>query len=169
MTLRELFELLSENPTIILFYFIAIPLTAFLAWIFGRDEGVNSPWKELYSCLVFATCIPGTFAVTLNVYLFLFEKQSVYDTNIYTQMLPILSMVITLWLIRKNVCFEDIPGFGKLGGLMLLITTLFIIMWILEKTHIFVISFMPFQYFLILLLVLLVVVRFGWKLMFSKD
>lgn len=167
MTLGEIFKLLSENPAIPTVYLMGVPFVALLALYFGKGEGNKSPWTELYSFLVYAICLPGIFAVTLNAYLFLFERQSVFDANIFTQVLPLLSMIVTLWLIRKNTCFEDIPGFNKLGGLVTLISVLFILMWILEKTHIFVISFMPFHYFLILLVVLLIAIRFGWRAIYN--
>ncbi len=167
MTLQEFFNLLGENPTIILLYFIGLPLVAGLALIFGKGEGNISPWKEFYSAIVYMACIPGVFAVTLNVYLFLFERQSIFESNIYTQIIPILTMMVTLWFVRRNTCFEDIPGFEKIGGLVMLIAVIFIIMWILEKTHIFVITVMPFYYFLILLVVLLVAIRYGWKALYA--
>lgn len=163
MTLQELFDLLSANPELILFYFIAVPLTAYLANIFGRGEGHLSPWKYLYCSLVYLAAIPGIFAVILNIYLFLFERQPILQTNIYTQIIPILVMVLTLWLIKRNVPFELIPGFDKLSGLIMITFTLLGLMWILDRTHIFAVTFLPFQYVIILLLVALVVVRIGWK------
>ena len=166
MTLGDFFTALSDNPSIVCFLFISVPLTAFLASIFGKNEGAVRPWKELYTILVYLTCIPGIFAITLNVYLFLFERQSIMDTNLYTQILPIISMMLTLWLIRKNVKFEEIPGFDKLGGLIMILAALIIFMWILEKTHIFAITIIPFSYFILLFVVLLVGIRFGWKRMF---
>ena len=92
-----------------------------------------------------------------------------FDTNIFTQILPIVSMIITLWLVRKNVSFDDIPGFDKIGGLIMIISALIIFMWILEKTHILAITVVPFSYFIILFVALLVFSRFGWKKMFSKQ
>ncbi len=168
MTLGDFFQALSDNPTVVCFLFISVPLTAFLASIFGKNEGAVTPWKELYTVLVYLTCIPGIFAVTLNVYLFLFERQSVNDVNLYTQVMPIISMVITLWLIRKNVKLDQVPGFEKLGGLIMILFVLIVFMWILEKTHILAITFIPFSYFVVLFVILLVVIRFGWKRM-VKD
>jgi len=168
MTLGDLFDMIAGNPSLALFYLMAVPLTAFLAFIFGKGQGKETPWRELYAALVYLICIPGIFAITLNVYFFLFERQSIMEANIFTQVLPIISMLITLWAIRLNTCWEDIPGFGRLGGLVTLIFILFTIMWILEKTHIFVISIMPFYYFIILLLILLVASRFAVKSMISK-
>jgi len=168
MTLGDFFNAISDNPSIACFLFVSVPLTAFLASIFGKNEGAKRPWKELYSILVYLACIPGIFAITLNVYLFLFERQSVMDTNIYTQIVPVVSMFLTLWLIRKNVSFDEIPGFDKMGGLIMIIAALIIFMWILEKTHIFAITIIPFSYFILLFIGLLVIIRFGWKQMFSK-
>lgn len=167
MTLGEFFELLAQNPAIILFYFIAIPLTALLALIFGKDQGNISPWKYLYCALVYLTCVPGIFSVTLNIYLFLFERQSIFDADIYTQIIPVFSMILTLWMIRKNVCFEDIPGFEKITGLMIILGSLLTIMWVLDRTHIIAITFMPFQWVLLIFIGLLILIRFGFKRLFS--
>jgi len=169
MTLGDFFKALSDNPSIVCFLFVAIPLTALLASFFGKDEGAKSPWRELYTFLVYATSIPGIFAITLNIYLFLFERQSIMETNIFTQIFPIISMAITLWLVRRNVSFDEIPGFDKLGGLIIIITALIIFMWFIEKLEIYVITFVPFSYFIILFVILLIVIRFGWKKVISKN
>jgi hypothetical protein len=163
MTLGDFLALISANPSVILFYYIALPLTAFLASVFGKGEGDISPWKYLYAVLVYLACIPGIFAISLCVYQFLFERQSIMDTNIYTEILPIACMILTLWLVRRNVDFKDIPGFGKLSGLMLILGALIALMWVMEKTHILVISIIPFHYFIVGFIVLLVIIRFGWK------
>lgn len=163
MTLGEFFGLLSENPSIILFYFISVPLTAGLAWVFGRDEGTQPPWNYLYCTLVYLACVPGIFAIILSIYLFLFERQSVTDTNLFTQVIPIISMVATLTLIKRNVDFDDIPGFSKMQGLFLILTVLLSAMWVLDRTRIIAITVIPFHYFLIGFVILLIVLRFGWK------
>lgn len=163
MTLGDFFELIGNNPAIILFYFMALPLTAFLAGILGKGEGDLSPWSYLYSTLVYLASLPGIFAITLNIYLFLFERQSIMDANIYTQILPILVMCLTLWIIKRNVSYVEIPGFNRLSGLMTIIIAILTIMWILEKTHIIVFTYMPFHYVLLLLLALFVLIRIGLK------
>lgn len=167
MTLGDCFNQIGQNPTWVLFYFLGIPIVALLTWYFGKDEGTNPPWNYLYSTLIYIVAIPGIFAITLNVYLFLFERQSVFDANLYTQVLPIFSMILTLYLVRKNVCFEDVPGFGKLSGLIMILTSLIVIMWFLEKTHIIAFTIIPIQWLLLGFIVLLVFIRFGFSKMFS--
>jgi len=167
MTLQEFLDSCAQNPSLIILYFLCLPLTAFLASIFGKGEADISPWKYLYSVLMYLACIPGIFAITLNIYLFLFERRSVFEADIFSQILPIIIMIITLLLIRRNTCFEDIPGFNRLGGLLLIIGSLLSAMWFLDKTRIVVFSYMPFYVVLIILTVLLIAARFGTKAFFK--
>lgn len=169
MTLKEFFQLLAGNPEILIFFFIACPLTALLASWLGRGEGHISPWKYMYSALVYIICIPGIFAVTLNIYLFLFERQSVFDMDLWTQVLPVVSMILTLLLIRKNVSFDQIPGFGKIHGLMLMIGAILIIMWLIDRTHIIAITFIPFYQVILAFLILLAIVMFGWRRFTGRE
>lgn len=163
MTLAQFFEVCSKNASITLFYFIATPLTALLAGIFGKGEGHLSPWKYLYSFLIYAVTIPGIFAVSLSVYMFFFERGSIMEANIFTQILPIVSMFLTLSIIRRNVELDQIPGFGRLSSLMLMVTIVLIVMWILEKTNLFVFTYMPFWQFILMLVAVFVVLRFLFK------
>ena len=168
MTLGEFFEMIGRNPNLVLFYFIALPLTAFLAGVLGKEEGHLSPWKYLYSTIIFLVCVPGIFAITLNIYMFLFERRSIMDANLYTQVLPVFLMLFTLWIISRNVKFEEIPGFNKISGLVMIIAAVLLVMWIMEKTHIIAITFMPFYYVFIIFGVLFLAIRFGMKKMWAK-
>lgn len=165
MTLQDFFTYLSANRQILLFYAVAIPLSALLTGLFSRGEGHLSPWKYLYSFMIYLVCVPGIFALMLNVYLFLFERQSVWSMNLYTQALPILVMIVTLSIITKFVSLDDIPGFGKMGGLVMMITAVLLIMWFLDKTRIYVFSYMPFSQVVLIIIGLLIVIRFAWRKM----
>ncbi len=164
MTLQEFFNLLAANPGYILIYFLIIPFTALVvAWITNDDESHLSPWKYIYSGLIYLVSVPGIFAVLLSVYLFLFERRSILATDVFTQILPVLSMAITIAIIRKDVNLDYIPGFDKLGGLLLIITGLLALMWIVDRTRLVVFSYIPFQYVLLIIAGLLFLIRFGWK------
>jgi len=165
MTLKDFFDLLAANPSYILAYFLLVPLAAFIGTIIGKGEEGEAMWQYFYSFLIYLVAIPGIFAVTLSVYLFFFERKSVFDTNILTQILPVLSMVATLLIIRRNIDLDYIPGFGKISGLMSVIAVSFVAMWIMEKTHILVFSYVPIQYALLALAGLFIVFRLGWSKM----
>ena len=168
MTLRELFQLLGEHPEYVIFYFTIIPIMAFLAGILGRGEGHLSPWKYLYSSLIYFVCVPGIFSITLSIYNFLFERRSIMDADVLVQILPVLSMVVTLLIIRRNVNLDYIPGFDKLSGLITIITAAFFIMWFIDRTRIWVISFLPFQYVILIFVGLLIIIRYGWRKAFGS-
>ncbi len=163
MTLQELFNVISENKAITLFYFIALILTAFLSGILSKDQGHQSPWKQVYCILLYMAAVPGIFAVFLNVYMFLFERQSIMQMNLVTQVLPIIGMFITFFIIRRNVDLALIPGFDRISGLVLMVGVLIGIMWVLDRMKIFAITFIPFQYVFLILIAALILLRFGWS------
>lgn len=169
MTLKEVFELLAANPIYVLFYFCIIPVAAYLAGILGKGEGHLTPWKILYSTLIYFVCVPGIFAISLNVYLFLFERQSIFDMDLYTQVLPVVSMVATLLIIRQNVSLDRIPGFDKLSGLIMIISSTLAIMWFIDRTHIVVFSYLRFEMVLLIFVLLLIAIRYGWSRLFSAP
>ncbi len=163
MTLQQLFDYLTANPILVVFFYVAIPLTAYIASVLGRGEGHLTPWKQLYCILVYLAVIPGMFALLLNIYFFLFERQPIMQTNLFTQVLPFITMIVSLMVIKKNVPFDLIPGFDKLSGLAMISFTLLGLMWILDKTRIIAITFMPFYYVIIILIVAFIMVRIGFK------
>ena len=167
MTLGEFFQMLEHNPAVLIFYFIAVPLSTFLACILSGDDKYRSPWIYLFSALIYLACVPGIFTVVLDLYLLIFERQSIMSINLYTQILPILSMLATIWILRREVDFDAIPGFSKLRGLMLMLFALFSVLWILEKMHFIVFSYVQFHWVLLLLVGLLVLVRYGWRKVFG--
>lgn len=169
MTLEEFFQKIADNPSYIVFFFTLLPLTALLAGWMGKGEGHLSPWKYLYSTLIYLVSVPGIFAVTLSVYLFLFERRSIMQTDVLVQILPIISMIATLLIIRRNVRLEYIPGFDKLSGLIVMITAALAIMWFVDRTRILVFTYIPFQYVILILIGLLVVIRLGWRRLFATD
>ncbi len=167
MTLRAFFDLVAENPFYLLVFFLLLPFTAALAGWLGRGEGHVSPWKYLYAFLVYAASIPGIFALTLNIYLFLFERQSIWSLDLYTQVLPILSMIATLLIVKKNVSLDAVPGFGRLSGLLIVIFVTLSMMWFIDRTRIIVFSYLPVSQAFLIFLALLFALMFGMRRVFK--
>jgi len=163
MTLGEFFTWTGQHPAFFFVYFLGVPLIALLAGLFSKGEGHLSPWKYLYSVLIYMVSLPGIFAVTLSIYFFLFERRSILDTNLLTQVLPVLSMAATILLIKKQVNLDLVPGFDKISGLILIISSLMALMWIIDKTHIYSITFMPFYVVVLILIAGFLVIRLGLK------
>lgn len=166
MTLGDFLSYLEANPFYITFYFVAIPIAAFLAGIFGKGEGHLNPWCTFYSVIIYMVAIPGIFSILLNLYHLLFENHSIYDIIILVQILPIVSMALTFFLIKKNVSFDEIPGFGKLTNLLGMISGIMVVLFILEKFRLVIFSYIPFVWIILILILLFVGIRFGTRKLF---
>ena len=46
---------------------------------------------------------------------------------------PFVSMIVTLVMVGRNINFADIPGFGRLCGLMLMIAVSFVLVLGVQK------------------------------------
>jgi hypothetical protein len=139
MTTRQLIQLAGGHLPAMLAIFISLPVTA---WLCGRLHGPNNggkaPWKYFYSLLVYAACVPGLFSGVLTAYTLFFSKENLVDVNLAVYFLPIVSMAVTLILIHKNVDFEQVPGFDRLSGLMVMIGCSFVLALAIEKTRIWI-------------------------------
>lgn len=161
MTLRSLFDSASTNPNWLIYFFLSIPAICFILKVLFKNPAEAFKIKWLFTGLCFLAVIPGIFALTLNIYTFLFERQSIWDMNLVLQILPVVSMIISLMLIKNTLPFDYIPGFEKLIGLSTIIFIIMGIMWFIDRTHIYAFSMIPFSYIIIGFIVLILFVRFG--------
>ncbi|MBD2703464.1 hypothetical protein IC229_22660 [Spirosoma sp. BT702] len=167
MTLRDVFEAVSSQPALLFVLLMAVPTAAFLVNLWSGETAEEIwKWRYVYATLVYLACIPGVFAVTLNIYLFLFERQSIWEMNLGLQALPILTMAGTLLLIRRKMPFKYIPGFGKLSGFLTLIAAVMGILWFIDRTRIYAITYIPFMYIVVGFVALLLLIRFAWSRIF---
>jgi hypothetical protein len=166
MTLHDLFNQVSSNYWPLTLFFILLPV---IAWVVGQLATGSRDlkfWGLVYAVLVYAVCIPGIFAFTLNIYLFLFERQSIWQANIVLQFLPIISMVLTLMIIKRKIPFALIPGFGKLSGFLTLIAALIGVMWFMDRIHLVAFIYVPFVYIVVGFVATLLLIRFAWSKLF---
>ena len=139
MTLRELIHTSGQHSVPVIAILAAVPVASFLVGVsHGSGEGRNSPWKFAYAGLVYLACIPGMFAAVLTAYTLFFGNESLLDANLLVYFLPIATMVITLLVIRRRVSFEDVPGFDRLTGLMILMGCSFAIALAIHKTRLLI-------------------------------
>lgn len=167
MTLRDLFDAVARNPSGYVFFLLLIPVLTFMVNLWsGRTAEETWRWRYVYAVLVYAACIPGVFALTLNAYLFLFERQSVWTMNLVTQVLPLLTMAGTLVLIRRKIPFKYVPGFGKIGNFLTLIAAVMGVLWFVDRLRLVAVTYVPFVYLLVGFVGLLLLIRFAWSRLF---
>jgi hypothetical protein len=137
MTVRELIDIAGRSPLSLVALGCAPPLLALLAGlVHGPGRGGQSPWRYLYAGLVYLVCIPGVGAAVLTAYTLFFTRENLLDKDLLVYLLPVVSMVVTLVLIRRSASWGEIPGFDRLSGLITLVALTFLILLIVQKTFV---------------------------------
>jgi hypothetical protein len=137
MTIQDLIQMANGHLLALVIFFVAPPVLAWLCGLaHGRGHGGVSPWKYIYSVLVYMVCIPGLFSCVLTGYALFFQRANLTNVNVAIYFLPIISMVVTLIFIHKTVNFENVPGFDRISGLMAMIGCSFVIALAIDKTRI---------------------------------
>ncbi len=139
MTTHDFIRHADQHPIVLATAMVAPPV---IAWAAGRLQKPGSAgaghWKYLYAALVYLVCVPGMFAGVLTAYTLFFSRESLLDVSLLVYFLPIASMIVTLALIRKSVSFEEVPGFDRLSGLMVMVGCSFAIALAIQKTNIWI-------------------------------
>ena len=139
MTVRELTQWAGGHPWILLAVFGVLPVLVWLLGVMhGRGNGGTSPWRYIYSVFVYVVCVPGMFSSVLTPYSLFFRNENLLEVNLLVYVLPIISMLVTLIFVRKNVGFDAVPGFERLSGLMILLACSFGLALAIHKTRLFV-------------------------------
>ena len=167
MTLNDLLNYAAGHPEAVIFYFALVPFAALLAGLMERKEGHLPPWNYLYSAMLYLVAVPATLSAGLLAYQWLFERGSILDVDLLLQGVPIISFFVTAYIIRRQVYLRGLPGFGRLGGLVLMIFATLVLLWIIDRTRIVLFSGFKIQYLLLCFLLLLVLVRYGWRKIFA--
>ena len=163
MTINDLFQYALDHPANVLFYFGLIPFAALLAGWMEREEGHLPPWNYLYSTLVYLVAVPAILSVAYTIYKWMFERGSVMDANIMLQLLPVASMLLTFFIVKRQVRIESLPGFSRLSGLVIMISAALAIMWFMDRVRIYTFTRLPIQWLLGIFVGLLVIIRFAWR------
>ena len=137
MTVADLINLLSSYSKQVIALFCFIPAFSFIyGKIHAPGKGVLAPHKYIYSVLIYSSCVPGMLAAIIVGYSVFFLRTNLLEVNFFIYFLPIISLVVTLVIIRKNVELDDIPGFDRLVGLCTLLGITFVLTLLIMKTRI---------------------------------
>jgi hypothetical protein len=170
MTIRDLIDLAGQYPLVLAAAFLAPPLTA---WLLGlmhpRGQGGLAPWKYFSAVLVYLTCLPGMFAGVITAYSLFFSRENLLDANLLVYVLPIVSMAATLVLIRRNVSFDQVPGFDRISGLMAMVGCSFVIALAIQKTNIFVFFGASIEKLFILAAGVFALLKWGTSMLFRRG
>ncbi len=170
MSIKDFIAFLSGHPLATLSVLASVPAAALLwSLIQGKREGSGSPWKYGYAVLVYLACIPGIFSGILVCYSIFFTRENLLAVNALVYFLPLLTMAAALLIIRGRVEFKDIPGFGRLSGLIIMIALSFALALAIDKTRVFLGFFGTIDRFLILVGLVFALIKTGFYLAFGKG
>jgi EamA domain-containing membrane protein RarD len=163
MTLQDIFNQIGQNPNAIIGFFVGLPIFTFVALQFSKEESYDNPWRYMYSGIVYLACIPGISAIVLTIYTAIFQRQSLLNVNFFVYFLPIISMIITLLILRSRLDLRRIPGFKQVSGFLMIIAAVVITMLILDKMRILVLFYGNIWFLVGVFVVLFVVFKIGWE------
>jgi len=170
MTLGELYTKIENFEIPIIIYSVAIVLIAVvLGFISNKGKNKISPWKYIYSVVIYAITVPGILQFIITGYLLFIEKKSLMDINLAVYIVPILSMVITLLIISKNANLRTIPGFDRLSGLMIMIGMSIILAIIISKTNIWLFFGGSMFMFFGLMIIIFILIKLGAKKFLKRE
>jgi hypothetical protein len=169
VTTRDLIQLASQHGLVLVAAFVVPTL---LAWLAGRmherGRGGTAPWKYVYAGLVYVACVPGMFASVITAYTLFFRRENLLDANLLVYFLPIVSMIATLIFIRKNVSFDEVPGFDRLSGLMVMVGCSFAIALAIQKTNIWLFFGGSIEKLFILAAAIFALIKWGSYMLFRQ-
>jgi len=163
MTVQDFINWFGNNPNIVLSYFVVIIVIALIGLLFVNQNNFRSPINYGYTILIYAVTIPGLLALVLILYSFFFLKTNLLQLDLIAYFVPLIAMILTLVIINKTISMTQIPGFGKLSGLFIMIMITFIITYILQRMFFGVFFVGRFQYLIGFFLLLLIGVRIAWS------
>jgi hypothetical protein len=165
VTLNELMILAGNYPWMVVVFFALPPIVAFgIGLSHAPGKGEQAPRSYFYAVLVYVTCLPGLFALTLIAYTLFFTRQNLLDVNLLIYVLPIASMGLTLGVMARKMKFEKIPGFDRISGLMIILTATFSVLFLLSRTRVWLLFAGSFVWLLALGVMIFFLLRLGFHM-----
>ncbi|MFL1896855.1 hypothetical protein ACJRPK_14205 [Aquimarina sp. 2-A2] len=162
MSIQHIIDWCSNNPNSILLYFGAILALTLLVILIVSDANFRYT-RYMMSIIVYAVTVPGILAIFLVLYALLMHRINLLEVSVLVYFVPIISMIITLILLNKKVTLSKIPGFDRLSGLMLMISIVFAIVFVLQKTIFGVFFIGGFTQLIIVFVIVFLVTKFAWS------
>lgn len=170
MTISQIIDAISGYGVFIIIIFVIIPLAAFAyGKAVGKEKAVQSPHKYIYSFLIYLSSVPGMFSLVLCAYALFILKANLLEVNIVVYFVPIISMIATIILIRKNVDLNYVPGFDRLYGLFIVLGATFTIALMILQTRIFLFFGSSIMTLVIFVVILYLALQWGMDKLTGKK
>ena len=160
-SLLDLIQRLGDHRGVIAAVLLVIPA---LSWIIGQllKRASRKTAANFLALPIFMTVPLGTVMACVLGYLVFIVRENVLAYDAVLLFGPVLSMALTLFAVSKVLPFEEIPGFDRLSGLMLVAAVAFIIVYLLDRfaLRLFFVASLPIL--ALIFIVLFVLLRIGF-------
>lgn len=167
MTLQDLLRLIDGHPVPVTLYFVALPL---LAWLAGRlhPQGSlsDSPIRWLYSAVLIGVGVPGLIAAV--AFLDQLFTGRLLQAGVFSEILPIVSLILTLSLVVHSADPSHIPGFRRMRAFLLLLAVTAVGGYLLMQTRIWIFLGGGLWHLLIAMGVLFLVAKWAFDRAFGR-
>ena len=169
VSILELFGYFEEHPWYLIGYTVGLPLVAIvLRLLHGALRAQLAPWKYFYTAIIYLSCIPGIFVLFSALYLGVFRRENLLALDIVVYALPVLSMIFTLFIVKRTIDFDDIPGFQRISGLFAITVATFALLLVLDRLRILIFFRASIIWFLVLGVAIFLGLKIGARMLFGK-
>lgn len=135
MTTAEALQWLAQYQGAIGGAFVVLPAATYLLGALLKRVSDRLVGYFL-SLAIHLAVVPGIGMAVLILYLLFFVRANLLnDLHLVIHVLPVLSMGATLWAASRTMAFDDIPGFRRIEGLMMLVGLSFAAALAIQKTR----------------------------------
>ena len=160
MTAAEALQWLEPHQGPIAGALVALPAATYLLGLLLRRASRRLCGYFL-ALAIHLTVIPGISMAVLVLYLLFFVGANLLnDLHLVIHVLPVVSMAATLWGASRITAFDDIPGFRRIEGLMLLVGLSFAAALAIQKTRLGVVFLGRLEHLFVMVAAVVVL----WKL-----
>ena len=157
----DLVSNLQAFRTPLLIGMLLLPVATWVGGTIAKRVSEATAAKFL-SVPIYLAVVPGTCCTLVVAYLLLIARVNILrEIDLLLCAGPIISMIVTLVVISKIASFDDIPGFDRLSGLIIMVSVAFTIVYILSRLRFFVVFFASFTTLIILFVILLIILNVG--------
>ncbi|GEM_PF-3591597 len=134
MTVQEVLTILITRRQIVLIVLGVFPLfTFFLSFLHGVYDARKTPWRQLYSLIIYLTTIFVTALAASMLYSYLNGVDPLPVTGIFLPVLVLVSWILTALFVKRVVDLEYLPGIPRfipfILELMLIWSAGFFVYW----------------------------------------
>ena len=156
MTINEFLTLIGPHPFILYYYAFSMILSIVMGRYFLSRMGHPRIWNYFFSLLLYVMSVLGMFSLILFAYQWITNSFVIAQVEV---LIPFLTMIVALWLIRSRVNVSLLTGFGSYKAFYIVLFSIALCTFLLDETGLLFIFDWPLYLFMLFLVVITLVIQ----------